>query len=436
MDIIPRIILQLILIVLNAVFACAEIAVLSISDAKTAQLAAKGDRRAVRLARLKNQPARFLATIQVAITLSGFLGSAFAADGFSDLIVNAILPLGVNVSPKVLDTVAVVLITLVLSFFTLVFGELVPKRLAMKNAEKLALGLSALISLISKLFAPIVWLLTVSTNGILRLFGIDPNEAEEVTEDEIRMMVDAGSESGTIDSEEKELIQNVFEFDDITANEIATHRTGIAILWTSETTEEWEKTVLKSRHTYFPVCDGSIDNVVGVLNSKDYFRLNDRNKENVMKNAVRTPYFIPEAMKANALFKNMKKKRCYFAIVMDEYGGMSGIVTIMDLLECIVGDLYDEHEAPKTPEIEPLDSKTWKIKGSAPIDDVEKALNVSLECDCETFAGYVLNYVGSIPDNGTVMTVETELFSVKITHIKDHRIEGTMVTLKNEPISE
>lgn len=437
MDIIPQLILQVILIALNAVFACAEIAVLSISDAKTAQLAAKGDKRAVRLARLKNHPAKFLATIQVAITLSGFLGSAFAADGFSDPIVNALLSLGVNIAPNVLDSIAVVLITLVLSLFTLVFGELVPKRLAMKNAEKLALALSALISFISKLFAPIVWLLTASTNGILRLFGIDPNENnEDVTEDEIRMMVDAGSENGAIDSEEKELIQNVFEFDDTTADEIATHRREIAILWSSETVSEWEKTILGSRHTYFPVCDGSIDNVVGVLSSKDYFRLNDRSKESVIKNAVRAPYFIPESMKANVLFKNMKKKRCYFAIVMDEYGGMRGIVTIMDLLECIVGDIYDESEAPKTPEIEPLDSKTWRIKGSAPIEDVEEALNVSLECDCETFAGYLLNYVGSIPDNGTVMTVETELFSVKITHIKDHRLEGAMVTLKNEPISE
>ncbi len=433
MDIIPQLILQVILIMLNAVFACAEIAVLSISDAKTAQLASKGDKRAVRLARLKNQPARFLATIQVAITLSGFLGSAFAADGFSDPIVNAILSLGINVSPKVLDSIAVVLITLVLSFFTLVFGELVPKRLAMKNAEKLALALSALISFISKLFAPIVWLLTASTNGILRLCGIDINESdEEVTEDEIRMMVDAGSENGTIDNEEKELIQNVFEFDDTTANEIATHRREIAILWSAETTAEWEKTIFGSRHTYFPICDGSIDKVVGVLSSKDYFRLTDRSKESVMKNSVRTPYFIPESMKANVLFKNMKKKRCYFAIVMDEYGGMSGIVTIMDLLECIVGDIYDENEAPKTPEIEPLDSKTWKIKGSAPIEDVEKALNVSLECDCDTFAGYLLNYVGSIPDDGTVMTVETEMFSAKITQIKDHRLEGAMVTLKKE----
>ncbi len=434
MDIVRQLILQVILIALNAVFACAEIAVISISDAKTAQLAAKGDKRAIRLSKLKNRPARFLATIQVAITLSGFLGSAFAADGFSDLLVDALISAGIKIPIATLDTISVILITLILSYFTLIFGELVPKRVAMKNAEKLALALSGLISIISKLFAPIVWLLTVSTNGMLRLLGINPNEADdEVTEDEIRMMVDAGSENGAIDTEEKELIQNVFEFDDTTANEIATHRTGIAILWTSESVEEWEKTILKSRHTYFPVCDGTIDNVVGVLSSKDYFRINNRTKDNVMKSSVRAPYFVPESMKANILFKNMKKMRCYFAIVMDEYGGMSGIVTIMDLLECIVGDLYDEHETPPAPDIEPLDSKTWKIKGSAAIDEVEKALGISLDCDSDTFAGYVLNYIGSIPDNGTVMTVESEIMSIKITHIKDHRIDGTMVTLKNAP---
>lgn len=437
MDIVRQLILQVILIALNAVFACAEIAVISINDTKTAQLAAKGDKRAVRLAKLKSQPARFLATIQVAITLSGFLGSAFAADGFSDLLVNAILSTGIKISPAALDTIAVILITLILSYFTLIFGELVPKRVAMKNAEKLALALSGLISLISKLFAPIVWLLTVSTNGMLRLLGINPTEADdEVTEDEIRMMVDAGSENGAIDTEEKELIQNVFEFDDTTATEIATHRTGIAILWTGESIDEWEKTILGSRHTFFPVCDGTIDNVVGVLSSKDYFRINSRTKENVMSRAVRAPYFVPESMKANVLFKNMKNKRCYFAVVMDEYGGMSGIVTIMDLLECIVGDIYDEHETQQTPEIEPLDSKTWRIKGSAPVDEVEKALGIALDCDSDTFAGYVLNYVGSIPDNGTVMTVESELMSIKITGIKDHRVESTMVTLKNAPATE
>ena len=207
-SILLMILLQVILIALNAIFACAEIAVISMNDSKLSKLAAEGDKRAIRLARLTSQPARFLATIQVAITLSGFLGSAFAADNFSDKLVGWFMKLGVPIPEKTLDTIAVIFITIVLSYFTLIFGELVPKRVAMRKAEPLALGMSALISGIAKLFAPIVWFLTVSTNAILRLLGIDPNaEEEEVSEEEIRMMVDLGSQKGTIDHDEKEFIK-------------------------------------------------------------------------------------------------------------------------------------------------------------------------------------------------------------------------------------
>lgn len=430
MNIVPQIILQIILILLNAIFACAEIAVISISDAKTASLASNGNKKAIKLSKLKENPAKFLATIQVAITLSGFLGSAFAADNFAGMITTAIANTGINVPLATINTFAVIIITIILSLFTLVFGELVPKRLAMKNPEKIALFLSSAISLISKIFYPVVWLLTAATNGILKLLRINPNETdEEVTEDEIRMMVDAGSESGTIDTEERDIIENVFEFDDITANEIATHRTGITILWQNENAEDWEKTIRQSTHSFFPVCEGSIDNVIGVLSTKDYFRLNDRNHENVMLHAVKPPYFVPESVKANILFKNMKRDRAFFAIVIDEYGGMSGIVTITDLLECIVGDIFDDSGELKTPDIEPLDSKTWAIKGSTPIEDVEEALEITLDCDCETFAGYTLAYVGSIPDDGTVFTVKSDILSIKVTEIKDHRIEKTMVSL-------
>ena len=301
-----QLLLQVILIALNAVFACAEIAVISFNDNKLARLAEQGDKRAVRLARLTSQPARFLATIQVAITLAGFLGSAFAADNFSDMLTEWLVGLGVSLPASTLDTISVVLITIILSYFTLVLGELVPKRVAMRKAEALALGMSGLISFISKLFAPIVWLLTISTNALLRLIGIDPNaDDEEVTEEEIRMMVDAGREKGVIDEEETEIIQKVFEFDDITAGELATHRTDIALLWTDETMEQWAATIHESRHSRYPVCDESVDNVVGVLNAKDYFRLDDKSRENVMEHAVKPAYFVPEGVKADVLFLSL-----------------------------------------------------------------------------------------------------------------------------------
>ena len=337
------ILLQVFLILLNAVFASAEIAVISINDAKLARMAAEGDKRAVRLARLTSQPARFLATIQVAITLSGFLGSAFAAENFSDGLVNWLVSLGVGIPAATLDAIAVVIITLVLSYFTLIFGELVPKRVAMRKAESLALGISGLISAIAKLFAPIVWFLTASTNAVLRLLGIDPNAEEEtVSEEEIRMMVDVGTQKGTIDDEEKQFIQNVFEFDDLTAGEIATHRTDLTILWLEESMEEWAATIHNSRHTRYPVCGESADDVVGILNAKDYFRLTDRSREAVLKQAVETPYFVPDSVKADVLFRNMKGGCHPLAVVLDEYGGMTGIVTINDLVEQLVGDLGEE----------------------------------------------------------------------------------------------
>ena len=340
-----------------------------------------------------------------------------------------------------INSVSVILVTLILSYFTLIFGELVPKRLAMKKTEQLALGMSGMLRFVSIIFAPIVWLLTVSTNGVLKLLGIDPNaEEDEVTEEEIRMMVDAGSEKGAIDVEEKELIQNVFEFDDLTADEIATHRTEISLLWMDETADEWEETIHDSRHTYFPICEESVDNVIGVLNAKDYFRLTDKSRENVLKEAVKPAYLVPEAVKADVLFKNMKKTHNYFAVVLDEYGGMSGIVTMTDLIECIVGDLEENTEANAEPEkdIEPIDSKTWKISGSAPMDDVVEALGITLEeeSDCDTFGGYVMGIIGTIPEDGTTLTAETEHLSIKVTEIKDHRIEKTVVCLLDPPADE
>ena len=316
------ILLQVFLILLNAVFASAEIAVISINDAKLAKMAAAGDKRAIRLARLTSQPARFLATIQVAITLSGFLGSAFAAENFSDGLVDWLLGLGVQIPAATLDAVAVVIITLILSYFTLIFGELVPKRVAMRKAEVLALGISGLISAIAGLFAPVVWFLTASTNTVLRLLGIDPDaEDEAVSEEEIRMMVDVGSQKGTIDREEKQFIQNVFEFDDRTAGQIATHRTDLTILWTDESMDEWAATIHNSRFTHYPVCGESADDVVGILNAKDYFRLPEKSREMVMKQAVKPAYFVPDSVRADVLFRNMRNGSHPLAVVLDEYGG-------------------------------------------------------------------------------------------------------------------
>ena len=335
-----QLILQVVLIALNAIFACAEIAVISAKDAKIAALAQEGNRRAIRLERLTSQPARFLATIQVAITLAGFLGSAFAADNFSEALVDWMISLGVKLSPQVLDTIAVVLITLILSYFTLIFGELVPKRLAMKNAEKLALAVSGLVTVISVVFKPIVSLLTASTNGMLRLLRVDPDSEEDVySEEEIRMMATAGSQQGTIGEEENEFIQNLFEFDDQRAEEFATHRTKMSVLWADGSTDDWEREIFSSRHSLYPVCRDTTDKVVGILDIKDYFALPERSAEAAMSQAVKEPYFVPDSIKVDVLFKRMRDERIRIAVVLDEYGGVTGIVTLSDILELLVGDL-------------------------------------------------------------------------------------------------
>lgn len=426
------ILLQVILIALNAVFACAEIAVISMNDTKLAKLAAEGDKRAVRLAHLTQQPARFLATIQVAITLSGFLGSAFAAENFSGPLVDWILKTGIPISAATLDAIAVVVITIILSYFTLIFGELVPKRVAMRKAESLALGMSALISFIAKLFAPIVSLLTVSTNAVLRLLGIDPDiEDDAVSEEEIRMMIDAGTEKGVIDYEEKQFIQNVFEFDDLTAGEIVTHRTEIAFLCMDESLAEWDATIHNNRHTRYPICDDSPDQIVGILNAKDYFRLTERTKEQIMEKAVKPAYFVPESVQADTLFQNMKKTRNNLAVVLDEYGGMTGIVTINDLVEQLVGDFgSDEFDQPEDAQIEQIDTKTWKICGETPLEDVSQALGVALPQEkYDTLNGLIFDALGAIPEDGATTQIETDGLMIEVIVVRNHQIESALVRL-------
>lgn len=427
------VLLQIFLIALNAVFACAEIAVISMNDSKLAKLAAEGDKRAVRLARLTSQPARFLATIQVAITLSGFLGSAFAAENFSDGLVSWVVGLGVTVSVTTLDAIAVVIITVVLSYFTLIFGELVPKRVAMRKAEPLALGMSALITGISRIFAPIVWFLTISTNAVLGLLGIDPDAEEDaVSEEEIRMMVDVGSEKGVIDHEEKQFIQNVFEFDDLTAGDIATHRTEISMLWMEESMEEWKATIHNSRHTLYPVCEESADNIVGILNAKDYFRLEEQSRDTVMQVAVKPAYFVPECVKADVLFRNMKHNHNTMAVVLDEYGGIIGIITINDLVEQLVGDLGDEEAMEdEEPLIQSVDSETWKIHGDAPLAEVAQTLHMVLPCEeYDTFNGLIFGALGAIPQDGSTVEVETAGLVIKVTEIRDHQVKMALVCFK------
>jgi len=306
----------------------------------------------------------------------------------------------------------------------------VPKRIAMKKAEGLALGLASPLTVISKLFAPVVWLLTVSTNGMLRLFGIDPKqEEEEVSEEDIRMMVDSGMQTGAIDPEETEMIRNVFDFDDTTVGEIATHRTEVDFLDIHDTTEVWDDIIHETRHTHYPVCDGSPDDLIGILNVSDYFHLSERTVENVCKSILSQPHFVPETLGADVLFRNMKKQHNKLAVVLDEYGGFFGIVTIYDLVEQLVGELEESDEK----EIVQREEDVWEISGSLPMRDAQEQFGIELPVDdFDTFGGFVFGHYGQIPDDGTTFELETHSLHIEVTQIVDHKIEKATVRVIRE----
>ncbi len=423
--------LQLFLIALNAIFACAEIAVISMNDNKMEKMAEEGDKRAIRLVKLTSQPARFLATIQVAITLSGFLGSAFAAENFSGVLVDWLLRLGVPLPAEVLNSVAVVLITILLSYVTLVLGELVPKQIAMRKAESLALSMSGFIRGVAKIFAPLVSLLTVSTNGVLRLLGIDPDaEEEQVSEEEIRMMVDVGSEKGAIDSEEREFIQNVFDFDNMSVEELMTHRTEVTLLDTEDSIDAWKETIFDTRYTYYPVCNGTPDQIIGVLNTKKYFRLKENTMEAIMEQAVSPAYFVPNTLKADSLFRNMKREKVGLAVVLDEYGGMEGIITIKDLAEELVGDLEDDvTEVEEELVMEEIEPDTWRVDGGVMLEDLSETVGVDIFSEeYDTLHGLIFHMEGAVPEPGTV--VEVENLEIHVDEMQNNQVKHATVIKK------
>jgi putative hemolysin len=328
-----------------------------------------------------------------------------------------------------------VVITLILSFFTLVLGELVPKRVAMKKADALAFTMSGLIVFISRVFAPVVWLLTKATNGLLRLLGIDPNtEDSAVTEEEIRLMIDMGNARGIIKTGQKEILHNVFEFDDKTAGEVMTHRRDAVLLRLEDSDEEWERTVIEGRHSHYPVCGKSSDDVTGILNARDYLSLRDRSRDSVIARAVRPAQLVPLSVKTNVLFRKMKKNRNHFAVVLDEHGSMMGIVTISDLLEELVGDLEDDSTVPpEQPLIISAGPRSWYINGAAPLDRVARELKTELPVESyDTFAGCVFSLLGRVPEDGTSAELEAFGLKIKILEVQEHRLERALVTVEEK----
>ena len=423
--------LQIILICVNAVFAGAEIAVVSMNGATLQARAEEGNRKAKVLMRLVENPSRFLATIQVAITLAGYLGSAYATDSFADPLVDLLHSWNVPISEGTLRSFCPLVITLIMSFFSIVFGELVPKRIAMQNKEKVSYALSGTLSFISKAFAPLVWLLTNSTNLVLRLCRIDPEEEEEVTEEEIRMMVSQSLSQGQIEQDENAMIQNIFDFNDVTLDEICTHRKDVTGLNLEYDLDVWDEKINQTSYDCYPVYKESQDQIIGVLDAKKYLRMADRTKEEVLKKTVLKPLFVLEGMKADHLLVKMKQTKTTFAIVLDEYGGFVGVVTLKDLLVLLVEDLEEEGQSNESEGIVLLEDHTWRIQGDAMVEDVNKILGLQLsDEEYDTFSGYVLDALGgTLPDSNACFDIKTEDMLIKARMGNDHRVEEAIVQI-------
>ena len=427
-----QILVLVILIGLNAFFAASEIAFISLNDNKIEKQAKEGNKKAKQIQKMLESPSKFLATIQIGITLAGFLSSAFASDTFAGMLapnLNNLIPIGI----EAWENISIIIITIILSFFTLVFGELVPKRLAMKNYEKIAFGTIGIIRAIAIVTAPFVKFLTLTTNAISKLFGVGENEQEIVTEEEIKMMVDQGEENGTIEEEEKELINNVFEFNDITVSEIMTHRTDIFAVDVNMSGEEVLQKIIEDdcKHSRIPVYEETIDEIIGILYVKDLIK-NVNKKSFKIKNIMKEAYFVSQSKLINELFRELQKNKKQIAIIVDEYGGTAGLITMEDILEEIVGDIYDEYDDIEE-EYEKIDDNTYILSGSMPIYDVNKLMGVEIpEGDYDTLSGYLQEELGRIPEEEENPIIETKDLIFKIEEYEDRRILKVKVCRKNQ----
>ena len=425
----PKLILLAVLILINAFFAAAEISVISLSEAKLRKQADEGDKKAEKLLKLTQAPDNFLSAIQIAITLAGFLSSAFAADSFSDPLVRWLVEeRGVTaLDPHALNNLMVVLITIVLSYFSLVLGELVPKRIAMKRTEAVARFTAGAVAAV----AAVIWLLSKSTNGVLRLFGIDPKaDQEDVSEDEIRMMVDLGEERGAIESSEKELIENIFEFNNTTAEDVMVHRTDMVMVWVEDSNEDLLSAILSSGRSRFPVYREDADDIVGILNTRDFLLNAQEDSPRPLPELLRTAYFVPESVRTDVLFRDMQSKKVHMAIVVDEYGGTSGLVTMEDLLEEIVGNIYDEFDPQEEKDIEEVEPGVWRASGSCPLEQIAQALGMEFpeEEESDTLGGLVFAQLSVIPEDGAQLEVDACGLHIQVRSFAERRVDWALVS--------
>lgn len=417
-------------VVVNAFFSGTEMAVISLNDTKMRKLAEDGDKNAVRMLVFLNNPGTFLATIQVGVTLAGFLSSAFAANNFAGRLAVLVDPEGVKNWPVPVFTI---LITIVLSYFSLVLGELVPKRVAQKNPERWAYRAYGIVRVFGIITKPFVRFLTASTNAMLRLFKIDPNDNDkEITEEEIRMMVDVGSESGNIEDTEREMIDNVFEFNDTEVSEVMTHRKKIVAIPDNATYEEALKVATEERFSRIPVYNGTIDNIIGILHIKDL--LGVREDTYSLSEIIREPLIVHEGRKISSLFSEMKKGGLQMAVIVDEYGGTMGICTIEDMLEELVGSITDEFDDVERQNLIKLSNGDLIVAGDTTLSDLEDLLDIEFEEDeYDTIAGLVIQNLDRVPEEREKPIITYKNLSIKVLHVEDRWISRVLIHKLPEP---
>lgn len=432
---IKQILLQVVLIALNAFFAATEIAVISLNEKKVRALADDGNKKAIKMLKIIEEPTKFLSTIQIGITLAGFLGSAFAADNFAEGLSNSIVT-AFHLSAdkaKIINTVAVVVITIVLSYFTLIFGELVPKRIAMKNKEKLANSVCGIISFLTNILKPIIWFLTISTNTVLRLVGIDPHEKEEpVSEEDIVLMLDAGADEGSLDHDDIEYIKNVFKLDKLTAEDVMTPRKSVISLTEDATDDEILKIIKEENYSRIPILEDDNDSVVGILHTCDYL-LKRNDKDFSLKSILMPAVFVPESVSLDVLFKDMQTDHNHMAVVVNEYGETSGIVTMEDILEEIVGEIWDERDEEIT-EFKKVGDNKYRVLCSASLEDFREFFNLEdeEETDVTTVNGWITEVTDSIPETG--YRFEYKNLSVIVTKADRYMTKEVIVIVNNKPV--
>ena len=425
-----QLLVQIILILINAFFAATEIAVISLNANKLRKLEEEGDKLAPKLLHMVEDSSGFLSTIQIAITLSGFLGAAFAGDAFAEYLTAWLLSLGVGIPASVLDTISLVVVTIILSYFTLVFGELVPKRIAMQKSMEMARLSCRVVSAIATIAKPVVKLLSLSTNGVLRLLRMKTDvEEEQVTEDEIRMMIDLGNESGSINEDEKELLHNVFDFSDQTVSDVMTHAADVESISVDATREEVLDTIRSTGLSRFPVYGEDESDILGVLNTRDFLVdwVSDGTKS--VRDLMRPAYLVPESLSADDLLRDMQIKKIHLAVVLDEYGELAGVITVEDLLEEIVGNIYDEFDPAEPQELEQLGENLWRVSGSLSVEDLAEELNMELpeDEDYDTVGGMLLSCLRTIPEDGSRPLVQVHGLELQAEKVEDHRIRSVLV---------